>query len=287
MDFIKWATSPWGQSIPQHVGWWLIWVAIIAGFSFMIVHALYVRIFSPRKVFAKNETPVAPEQVPERVPRHSLAARIFHWVMAAAMFVLLFTAFLPKLGVHFNWILYHWIAGVVLTISIVFHVIHSSFFMSAGSIWPDKTDIRDAFRRLLRFSGKPAPPPRRFAKYPLENKFYHLCIVVAGLAVIGTGVFMLKRINTPLFTRNPYVFSDMTWGLMYVLHGLAGIGLIALVIVHVYMGLRPEKMPITKSMIFGWMHRDFYLEEHDPERWAVKQASQTQKKRGLAASDAD
>ncbi|MGB6828745.1 MAG: hypothetical protein WBE41_11935, partial [Terracidiphilus sp.] len=83
----------------------------------------------------------------------------------------------------------------------------------------------------------------------------------------------------------PYLFSDMTWGLMYVLHGLAGIGLIALVMMHVYMGIRPEKLPITKSMIFGWMSRDYYLEEHDPERWTVEPA--TGKKRGYAASDAD
>jgi hypothetical protein len=39
------------------------------------------------------------------------------------------------------------------------------------------------------------------------------------------------------------------------------------------MGLRPEKLPITKSMIFGWMDRDFYLEEHDPERWVVETPS--------------
>jgi len=57
---------------------------------------------------------------------------------------------------------------------------------------------------------------------------------------------------------------------MYVLHGLAGVGLIALIMVHVYFGLRPEKRAITKSMIFGWMSRDFYLEEHDPARWPVK-----------------
>ena len=43
----------------------------------------------------------------------------------------------------------------------------------------------------------------------------------------------------------------MTWGMMYVLHGLAGVGLIALIMVHVYFGVRPEKLPITKSMIFG------------------------------------
>jgi cytochrome b subunit of formate dehydrogenase len=55
-----------------------------------------------------------------------------------------------------------------------------------------------------------------------------------------------------------------------VLHGLAGVGLIALIMVHVYFGLRPEKRAITKSMIFGWMSRDYYLEEHDPARWPVE-----------------
>jgi hypothetical protein len=50
------------------------------------------------------------------------------------------------------------------------------------------------------------------------------------------------------------------------------------------MGLRPEKMPITKSMLFGYMDRDFYLEEHDPDRWAPNVEG---KKPGLAASDAD
>ena len=67
---------------------------------------------------------------------------------------------------------------------------------------------------------------------------------------------MMSRVRTIFFPRNPYLFSDMTWGLMYVLHGLAGIGLIALVMVHVYFAIRPEKLDITKSMIFGTMrHR--------------------------------
>ncbi len=285
MRFITWATDPWGRHVPIHAAWDLIGAAVIAGFAFMIVHALYVAIVAGPKAFQKNELPKPMEAaIPERVPRHSLAARLFHWIMALAMFTLLFTAFLPKVGVQFNWVLYHWIAGVVLTVSIVFHIVHS-FFMDPWSIWPDKTDVRDAMRRTLRFMGKPAPPPERFAKYPLENKFYHLVIVLAGLAVTVTGLFMMKRIQTVFFTRNPYLFSDMTWGLMYVLHGLAGIGLIALVMMHVYMGIRPEKLPITKSMIFGWMSRDFYLEEHDPGRWVVKQS--TGKKRGYAASDAD
>jgi cytochrome b subunit of formate dehydrogenase len=60
---------------------------------------------------------------------------------------------------------------------------------------------------------------------------------------------------------------------MYVLHGLAGVGFIALALMHVYMGIRPEKLPITKSMIFGWMSRDFYLKEHDPKGWVVETSS--------------
>jgi cytochrome b subunit of formate dehydrogenase len=118
--------------------------------------------------------------------------------------------------------------------------------------------------------GKAAPPPRKFAKYPLENKLYHGVIILCGLSVILTGVFMMSRVRTIFFSRNPYLFGDMTWGLMYVLHGLAGVGLIALVIVHVYFAVRPEKLAITESMIVGSMSRDFYLKEHDPQRWVVE-----------------
>jgi cytochrome b subunit of formate dehydrogenase len=57
---------------------------------------------------------------------------------------------------------------------------------------------------------------------------------------------------------------------MYVLHGLAGVGLIALIMIHVYFAVRPEKRDITKSMIFGTMKREFYLTHYDPERWNVE-----------------
>ena len=286
-QLIQWATGPWGNSVPIHIAWGLMWVAIIAGLFFMIVHALYVMIVAPPKRFAERKAEAAAAGIPERVPRHTLTARLFHWIMAASMITLLITAFLPKMGVRFNWVLYHWITGVVLTISILFHVVHSTFFLDFWSIWPDMTDLRDAMNRTRRFFGKDAPLPNKFAKYPLENKLYHCAVMLAGLAVIVTGLFMMVRVQTGIFTRNPYLFSDMTWGLMYVLHGLAGVGFIALTLVHVYMGVRPEKFPITKSMIFGWMSRDFYLEEHDTARWVVKGSPSSEAKRGLAASDGD
>ena len=270
MGVIEWAANPWGQNVPIHIAWFLIWVAAILGLLFLMVHSIYVRYFAKREEFAGSVSPDLAARLPQRVARHSLVARLFHWIMAAAMFTLLFTAFLPKIGIQFDWVTYHWIAGAVLTVSIIFHVIHASFWLDFWSIWPDKADLQDAARRIQRFLGRPAPPPRRFAKYPLENKLYHGAIIAAGLSAILTGVFMLSRVRTIFFPRNPYLFGDMTWGLMYVFHGLAGVGLIALVTVHVYFAVRPEKLDITKSMIFGSMRREFYLKHYDPQRWTVQ-----------------
>jgi len=268
MGILEWATSPLGQRVPIHIAWFLIWVALIAGLVFLVVHAIYIRYFAREQEFAP-ETSATTIELPARIPRHSLAARLFHWIMAAAIFVLLFTAFLPKIGIQFNWVTYHWIAGTVLTASILFHVIHATFYLDFWSIWPDRSDLEDARKRLQRFLGKSTALPRKFGKYPLENKLYHGVVMLTGLAVIITGVCMMFRVRTIFFPRNPYLFSDMTWGMMYVLHGLAGVGLITLVIVHVYFAIRPEKLPITASMIVGSMSREFYLKEHDPTRWAV------------------
>jgi len=275
VGIVEWATSPWGQDVPIHISFFLIWVAAIGGLLFLIGHAIWIRTQKPDEYADSTPANVA-ARIPEKVKRHSLAARLFHWIMAVAMLTLLFTAFLPKIGVQFAWVTYHWIAGLVLTASILYHIIHASFWLDFWSIWPDKQDREDAMHRLKRAMGQSAPAPRRFAKYPLENKMYHGIIVLAGLSVMITGVLMMFRVRTPFFTRNPYMFGDMTWGLMYVLHGLAGVGLIALIMVHIYFAVRPEKLVITKSMIFGTLDREHYLEHHDPARWAPEGVSRQQ-----------
>ncbi len=276
MGLVEMARSPWGQDVPIHIAWFLIYVCAIGGLAFLIVHAIYVRYFAKEEEFAGTVSPNVAASIPKRVPRHSLAARLFHWIMAAAMLTLLVTAFLPKVGVQFNWVPIHWIAGLVLTASIIFHVIHASFFMDFWSIWPNKQDLEEGTNRMKRALGQDAPPPRRFAKYPIENKMYHGIIVLTGLAVILTGVFMIFRVRTGIFPRNPYLFGDMTWGLMYVLHGLAGVGLIALVIVHIYFAMRPEKFVLTKSMAFGTLPKEYYLSHYDAERWVVSESAMSE-----------
>ena len=44
-------------------------------------------------------------------------------------------------GVQFAWVTWHWMAGLVLTASILFHVIHASFWLDFWSIWVGPRDM--------------------------------------------------------------------------------------------------------------------------------------------------
>jgi cytochrome b subunit of formate dehydrogenase len=270
MEFVKWGLNPWGQNILTHVSWTLFWASLFAGVMFFVAHASYMLLSAHRKRSATetDRLEAAHANLPTRIERHSLMARAFHWVMAAAMFVLLLTAFLPVVGVKFAWVSWHWIAGLVLTGSIVFHILHASFWLDFWSIWVGPKDIPEFKAEILRELGHEVPGPKS-GKYPLGNRLYHTAIVVAALAAVTSGVLMMSRVRTPFFTRNPYLFSDGTWGVTYVTHGLAGVGLVGLVIAHVYFAVRPEKWWITKSMLLGWITRRQYLEHHEPDRWPV------------------
>ena len=270
MDFLTWGRNPWQQEILTHVSWNLFWASLFAGVVFFLAHASYMVLSAHRKRAAAETDAMeaARKDLPAKIPRHSLAARLFHWVQAASMFALLFTAFLPVVGIQFAWVTWHWIAGLVLTASILFHIIHASFWLDFWSIWVGPKDIPEFKAEILRELGHDVPGPKP-GKYPLGNRLYHLAIVFAGLAAVCTGVLMMNRVRTPFFTRNPYLFSDATWGFTYVLHGMAGVSLVGLVIAHVYFAVRPDKWWITKSMILGWVTRRQYLEHHDPQRWAV------------------
>jgi len=270
MDLVRWGLNPWGQNILTHVSWTLFWASLFAGMMFLVAHGSYMLLSAHRKrpEAETDRLEAVHSSLPTRIQRHSGMARAFHWVMAAAMFVLLFTAFLPVVGVQFAWVTWHWIAGLVLTGSIVFHIIHASFWLDFWSIWVGPKDIPEIKTEVLRELGRDVPGPKS-GKYPLGNRLYHSVIVIAALSAVFSGILMMSRVRTPLFTRNPYLFSDWTWGLTYVLHGLAGVGLVGLVMAHVYFAVRPEKWWITKSMLLGWITRRQYLEHHEPERWPI------------------
>ena len=261
MDLLRWGRSPWGEWVLTHVSWSLFWASLFAGVLFFVAHASYM-LFSAHRKRPSTETDALEAQfknLPPKIERHGLAARLFHWIMAAAMFVLLFTAFLPIAGVKFPWVQWHWMAGIVLIASIIFHIIHATFFLDFWSIWVGPKDLPELKAEIMRELGRDVAGPKP-GKYPLGNRLYHLAIVVVALAVIASGLTMMVRVRTPLFTRNPYLLGDTTWGFVYVAHGLAGVTLVGLVIAHVYFAVRPEKW---------WITRRQYVEHHDPNRWVV------------------
>ena len=272
--FVQQGVNPWGEDILTHAQWTLVYVALSFGVLFMLAHTLYVAFWpKPKGGHTAPVDPVAAAKVPARVKRHTGAARAFHWVMAAAMLTLLFTSFAPILGFKFDWVQIHYWAGLVLATSIVYHIIHASFWLDFWSIWINKEDVNEAMTRFKRAMGGDAPPPRKAAKYPWDNKMYHTAIVLSALAVVPTGLFMMVRVRNPFFARNPYLFTDSTWGVMYVLHGLSGIGLVGLTMAHIYFAIRPEKLWITKGMVFGDISRQEFLEHHDPQRWVAEGSS--------------
>src|SRR5690606_2022819 len=206
-----------------------------------------------------------------RIVRHALVDRLFHWITAAAVLILLATAFLPVLGVQFAWVTPHWITGLVLIGAILFHIVRAPIAQSLRSMWIGPRDFKDLLsiaRWNLRVAASPPPKP---GKYSLAQKLIHHLFAVVLLTASVTGGLMMVRMDTPWWRRNPYWLSDSSWGIVYVLHGLAALLLVTMVIAHVYFALRPEKLLFTRSMIRGWITRDEYERHHDPERWRVSE----------------
>jgi len=205
----------------------------------------------------------------ERVIRHRLADRLFHWTMAAALLVCLLTAFLPILGWKFAWVMPHWISGLVLTAAILFHIVRSVIWQDFWSIVPGPRDVRETWRRWSRAIGGASPPPLGDAKYSPAQKLYHTAVTLLVLVIAASGLTMLSKIDTPFWRRNPYWLADSDWGAIYAAHGLCAMAMITLIMLHVYFALRPENHWIVASMLHGRISQQNYRAHFDPQRWRV------------------
>lgn len=174
--------------------------------------------------------------------RHRLPDRLFHWSMAILVIVLLCTAFLPILGIRFNWVPVHWISGVLLTAAIIFHLHRAVFVHGIGTMLPNSRDVR----ALLRSGAENDP-----GKYDLNQKLYHWSVSLIVLVLVITGLIMLAKIDTPLWKRDPSILSDWNWGVVYSLHGAASMLLIFFFILHLYFAFLPEHRRLLSAMIFG------------------------------------
>lgn len=264
MSIFRYASSIYGNG-DRLIGanWALISWFVTASFIFCAAH-LILKLALDRRSMTHLQTQF-PQGSAVRVMRHELIDRLYHWVMAVAIFVLLGTAFLPIVGVRFAWLNIHWITGVALSLSVVFHIVRSLFWQDWRVIAPAPSDLRIA-AASIRGGRSDSPKP---GKYNIFQKLYHLAIAVLMLTMVGTGLIMLFKIDTPFWPRNPYLLSSKTWGIIYVAHDFAAMAILSLVIIHIYFALRPDEWPYLRSMVRGWMSGREYADHHDPKRWNI------------------
>jgi len=189
---------------------------------------------------------------PDRVQRHALIDRWFHWVTAATMTALLATGLLPVVGIRFDWVNWHSLAGVLLTAAVLLHVVRAVTVQG----------LRAMHLRIRDLSSE------RPGKYTVPQKLMHLGWSVAVLLAIVTGLVLLKKVGVPLILRDPYFLTLETWGRLTLLHDFAALLAMFLIKVHIYFGLLPEKRMYLRSMVRGWVTREELRAHHDPEKVA-------------------
>lgn len=246
MEIATYKNDVWGQEVLRGVSWDLLWLVLVAAFIAIAVHAIYE---ATRKRASK------PSSEGARVSRHDIIDRSFHWVMAGSVFVLLVTGIFPIIGLEFAWLEIHWIAGIVLTVVVLFHIVRSIFMQDLSSMAVGPAD----FREVLDESRKPG-------KYSAAQKGMHAAVTVLTLLVIASGLVMFAIIDTPWWDRSN-TLSEATLGFVFFIHGISTLALVGLICLHIYFALRPEKLFYTRSMIKGWISKDELAANHDPQRW--------------------
>ncbi len=247
MDIATYKNDVWGREVLLGVSWELLWLVCVVALVIVAVHAIYM---------ATQTGETRPSAEGKRVQRHEPIDRIMHWVMAISVLVLLVTGVLPIIGIDFAWLTLHWISGLVLTAAVLFHILRSVLQKDLTSVWISSSD----FKEPLDESQKPG-------KYSLPQKGMHAAVTVATLLVIFSGLLMFAMIDTPWWDRTNSL-SEATLGWMFFVHGLTTLGLIALIVFHLYFTLRPEKLFYLRSMIQGWISEEELSANHDPEQWA-------------------
>jgi cytochrome b subunit of formate dehydrogenase len=252
MDLATFKKDVWGREVILGASWDLLWLVIVAAFVIIAAHAIFM---------AARRRERKPSSGGERIVRHKGVDRLFHWVMAVSVLVLLVTGVFPIVGIEFPWLTIHWISGLVLTAAVLFHIVRATFWQRLKCMWIRGRD----FRELFDSSVKPG-------KYSIAQKAMHAAVTVLVLLVIGSGLVMFAMIDTPWWDRSNSI-SEATLGWVFLIHGLSTLALIALVSLHIYFGLRPEKLFYTRSMISGWISKDELATNHDPKRWTPGESS--------------
>lgn len=250
---VRYKYDVWGDEVILGVSWDLLWVVAVAVLILLAAHAIIMAVLANKKMDK-------PSSEGRRVLRHETIDRLFHWIMAGSILLLILTGVAPIIGLRIAWLNLHNIAGLVLTFVVVFHIVRSLFWQDFKSMILGPRDF-----------GEPFDSAKKPGKYSFEQKGMHWAVTVVVLAVVVTGLLMYQQIDTPFWDRTNSM-PESQLGLVFLLHGLSTLALVALAATHIYFALRPEKLFYTRSMISGWISEDEMTANHDTSRWSPKEA---------------
>jgi len=252
-EIVRYKRDVWGEEVILGVSWDLLWVIAVAVLVLLAAHAIIMAALANKKMDK-------PSAEGRRVSRHEAVDRAFHWIMALSIFALIFTGVAPIIGWRFAWLNIHWISGLILTFVVVVHIVRSIFWQDFKSMILSPKDF-----------GEPFDSSKKPGKYSFEQKGMHFAVTIVAGTVIITGVLLFMQIDTPFWDRTNSM-PESTLGLVFLLHGLSTLALIALAATHIYFALRPEKLFYTRSMIKGWISEEEMAANHDTSKWSPKEA---------------
>ena len=250
---VRYKYDVWGEEVILGVSGDLLWVVAVAVLILLAAHAIIMAVLANKKMDK-------PSSDGRRVLRHETIDRLFHWIMAGSILLLILTGVAPIIGLRIAWLNLHWIAGLVLTFVVIFHIVRSLFWQDFKSMILGPRDF-----------GEPFDSAKKPGKYSFEQKGMHWAVTVVVLAVVVTGLLMFLQIDTPFWDRTNSM-PESQLGLVFLLHGLSTLALVALAASHIYFALRPEKLFYTRSMISGWISEDEMTANHDTSRWSPEEA---------------
>ncbi|MDX1491061.1 MAG: cytochrome b/b6 domain-containing protein [Pseudohongiellaceae bacterium] len=250
MEIIRYRNDVWGQEVILGVSWDLLWVVAVTAFLLLAAHAIFMAALAKKKA--------KPSAAGKHIKRHEGIDRAFHWIMAASVLTLIATGILPILGVQVAWLNIHWIAGLILTFVCIAHIVRALFWQDFKSMILGPSDFKEPFDDTI----KPG-------KYSFEQKGMHWAMTFLVIFVIATGVFLFLQIETPWWERVNQT-NEALLGLMFLLHGLSTLALVAFTSIHIYFAVRPEKIFYTRSMVTGWISEDELKANHDTNKWKAE-----------------
>jgi formate dehydrogenase subunit gamma len=231
-------------------------VFVMAALAFCLIHAAH-RIFLQRHPAEVQAIHPAGD---EKLQRHTLFQRIYHWANSLAIFTLVISGWMiyqprqiPNLeGAPSKWFFWHQWGIALLLVGILAHIVREAFVAKEAN--PMVFDHRAVIKRILSifkdfFGFFKINPPH--GKYHTGQIFFHWAAAGNIFVLILTGMVLWKPFRDFL----PLSLFGLGWDFIFfnrVIHGFFSATLIANLIGHLYFALFIKKnWPETKSMVTG------------------------------------